>query len=77
MLNNHIIIKATFNKLKACIAQLYCTFDVIAISETWTNDNEGEEFQLENYNTYYISRQHRTGGGVAVYINKDLKHKPL
>ena len=36
-----------FNKLKACIAQLDYKFDVIAISETWMNDNESEEFQLE------------------------------
>ena len=35
------------------------------------------EFQLENYNACYISRQHRTGGGVALYINMALKHKPL
>ena len=39
---------ANFNKLKACIAQLDYKFDVIAISETWKNDNESEEFQLEN-----------------------------
>ena len=68
---------ANFNKLKACIAQLDYKFDVIAIIETWMNDNESEEFQLENYNAYYISRHHRTGGGVALYINKALKHKPL
>ena len=68
---------ANFNKLKACIAQLNCKFEVIAISETWMNDNESEEFQLENYYAYYISRQHRTGGGVALYINMALKHKPL
>ena len=69
---------ANFNKLKACIAQLDYKFDVIAISETWMNDNESEEFQLENYNACYISRQHRTNGGVALYnINKALKHKQL
>ena len=66
---------ANFNKLKACIAQLDYKFDVIAISETWMNNNENEEFQLENYNAYYISRHHRTNGGVALYINKALKHK--
>ena len=47
---------ASFNKLKACITQLDYKFDVIAISETWMNDNESEEFQFENYNAYYISR---------------------
>ena len=35
---------ANFNKLKACIDY---KFDVIAISETWMNDNESEEYQLE------------------------------
>ena len=41
------------------------------------NDTESEEFQLGNYNAYYTSRQHRTGGGVTLYINKALKHNPL
>ena len=53
---------ANVNKLKACIGHLDGKFYVNAISETWMNNNESEEFQLENYNAYYISRQHRTGG---------------
>lgn len=58
---------ANFNKLKACISLLDCTFDVIAISETWMNEND--EFQLENYNCFYTSRYQRIGGGVALYIS--------
>ena len=34
---------ANVNKLKTCIAQLDYKFDVIAILETWMNDNESEE----------------------------------
>ena len=45
---NTISMAANVNKLKACIVHLYCKFDVIAIFETWMNNNESEEFPLEN-----------------------------
>lgn len=50
-------------------------FTVIALSETWLTEDKGAEFHFGGYELYYVNRNNRKGGGVALYICSDLKCK--
>jgi Reverse transcriptase (RNA-dependent DNA polymerase) len=49
-------------------------FDILCVSETWFNlyviDND---FRIPGYDLYRIDRQHKNGGGVAIYARSKLK----
>ena len=45
-------------------------FDVIALSETWLNDNDSDSFNLGGYELVSCSRSSKKGGGVGLYIYK-------
>jgi len=50
-------------------------FDVIALQELWSL-HDPDMFQIEGYNFIYKSRKTGVqGGGVGIYIRKDLKFK--
>jgi hypothetical protein len=40
--------------------------DVIFVSETWLKDNI--QVSLPGYNSFYVNRVHKTGGGVGVFV---------
>ena len=50
-------------------------FSVIAITETWLHSKSPPIFDIENYTLLRADRQKGRGGGVALYIRKDLKYK--
>ena len=50
-------------------------FSVIGITETWLHSNSPSIFQLQNYNFIRADRVHGKGGGVGMYINKQLRFK--
>lgn len=50
-------------------------FGIIAISETWTNAEKGLDFELEGYEVNFVNRRNKSGGGVAVYVDKNLNYK--
>ena len=47
------------------------TSDVIAFCETWLSVNDSEIYNIESYNGYFVSRQNRIGGRVAIFV-KDI-----
>ena len=51
------------------------TFDVIALSETWLNDDNNDSFNLDGYDLVSCSRRSKKGGGVGLYIRNSMQHK--
>ena len=71
-------LRANFTKLKLFLLQSKKEFDVISISETWLDDcDDLNLYQLENYTSYFCSRQGKAGGGVALYIGSQFQQKKL
>jgi len=66
-----------------CIHALKCSFDVIAITETWMDQPSSvQENTIRGYNTFNAFRTYKRGGGVAVYIKNNyesllVKHKTV
>ena len=52
-----------------------CDIDIITVSETWLKDSI--KINLPNYNSYYINRTNRNGGGVAIFIKSCYTAKVL
>ena len=68
---------AKIDQLKLLLEKLSekgIVLDVILICETFLSDNKVNNCQLENYILKERHRESRVGGGVAIYINKRLKH---
>jgi len=52
-------------------------FSVIAIYETWFNQEKGIHFEMDDYDLHYMNRQNKTGGGVTLYVHKTIKYSLL
>ena len=65
-------LKTNFQKIKHYILELNLQFDIIAISETWTDPDLIDDFNINSYDAYHVTRGIRRGGGVAIYTNKEL-----
>lgn len=66
---------ANFHKMKEYLSQFNTPFNIIAISETWINDEKGVDFELNGYEFNYINRKNKSGGGVAIYVDNSLEYK--
>ena len=53
------------------------TFDIIALTETWLNTGNMNDYSIEGYVTYHSVRENRTGGGVALYFKPGFQCKVL
>ena len=45
-----------FHKIKDYLLELNLQFDIIAISETWAELDQINNFNIDNYNAYYLTR---------------------
>ena len=61
--------------MQAYLTSLNFSFDIIAISETWVNQNSINNFNIQGYDVYHIMRQTKKGGGVACYVKHELDCK--
>ena len=59
------------------ITSLDSMFDVIALSETWLNDDKNDSFNLDGYDLVTCSRRSKKGGGVGLYVRNSMQHKYL
>lgn len=48
---------------------------MIAISETWLDNEKEVDVNLEGYELFTTNRVNKKGGGVALFVNCDLKCK--
>lgn len=46
---------------------------MIAVSETWLDNDKVAEVRLEGYELYTTNRNYKKGGGVGLYIDKTLR----
>ena len=57
-------------QLEALIANFNQVPDIIAISETWLDENNADDFTLEGYNSYHVDPMKH--GGVSLFIRDHL-----
>ena len=61
---------ANFDTVCNFLQTLNCKFDIIALSETWFNENTCNEiFSLNGYNLYTCNRKNKRGGGVLLFVS--------
>ena len=64
---------ANFTKIQEYLRSLKHKLSAIALSETWIDEDRGVDFCMEGYELHYCSRKNKRGGGVALFVNTDLK----
>ena len=52
-------------------------FDIISITESLLNVENNFVFDIPDYNTVLSSRVHNRGGGVLIYVNKNISFNIL
>ena len=70
-------LRKNFITLKEHLSLFTFDFDVIAISESWMKENDFNYFGLPKYNVEHIFRHTKIGGGVTMYIHKDIKYQVI
>lgn len=65
---------ANFLNIKEYLRQFKNPFNIIAISETWISIDKGVDFEMDGYELNYNNRVKKSGGGVAIYVDKRLKY---
>ena len=74
----HLNTRSMYNKfltLQDYLKGFKNKFSIVAITETWLKDDMINEVQMEGYSLYSLNRKHKKGGGVALYINSNLRTK--
>ena len=73
----HINIRSIRNnieKLKLFLTMIKYSFDIVALSETWVEDEDSTcDYDIDGYTAIYQNRPNRERGGVCIYIN-DLSY---
>ena len=68
-----------FETFKNFYSKLNCTFSVICFSETWPTDNSicnDSNFRIENYTVLHQVRESGRGGGLSIFVHKEIYFKP-
>ena len=71
-------IRSIRNKFDALINYLNSLdhkFSIIALTETWINNNDGDNFEIPGYNSTKLVRQNKIGGGISIFTRDDLNVK--
>lgn len=50
---------------------------IIILVETNICDDENRLYQLDGFNTEFINRQNRNGGGIAMYVRKEIAYERI
>ena len=49
-------------------------FSIIALSETWLNDMDGDNFKIHGYNLTKVNRQNKGGGRICIFTRENINH---
>ncbi len=74
----HLNIRSISNKFdsfKQLIDTLNLHFQIIGLTETWLTDNNVDCFALDEYEYLSSNRKQKRGGGVGLYLSKQLEFK--
>ena len=52
-------------------------FDILSVTESWLNIDNNFVFDIPDYNTVLSSRVHKRGGGVLIYVKKNISFNIL
>jgi hypothetical protein len=63
--------------LKDLVTSLNKSFQIIGLTETWLNDINKDNFNLPNYDYIGSNRENKRGGGVGMYVSKQLQYKTI
>lgn len=66
---------AHFDEIKEHLTQLKQPFDIIAVTETWINEERETHFYIEGYEFLNLNRTNKGGGGVGVFIRNSLHYE--
>ena len=50
-------------------------FSIIALTETWLNNMDDDNFKIHGYNLTKVNRQTKGGGGICIFTRKNIKIK--
>ena len=64
-----------FDKLLSSVTNITNDLSVIAVSETWTNCSNENDYQLPHYNLGINSRVNKSCGGVGLFVHDSLHYK--
>ena len=64
-----------FDSFKFFLESFKNAFSVISLTETWLNNQNCEDFNLNNYSLITTNRGERKGGGVGMFISDDINFK--
>lgn len=64
---------SNFDELACYLASLPCHVDILILSETWFTNDMCEN--IEGYDSFHCTRDNKTGGGVSIYIRRELNFK--
>ena len=67
-------IPKNFDRLRHYLLELNHNFSVISISETWLKQYNKTLYNIKGYTHVSQIREKRTGGGVSMFINNDIKY---
>ena len=65
-----------FQKIRDYLNQ-FKKFNVITVSVTWLDEEKTNSVEMEGYELFTSHRTNKTGGGVAIYVDKDLRCSKL
>jgi hypothetical protein len=68
---------ANFDTLSQFINTLESCFDIIAITEYWLDPSSDSLFMLNDYNLISVPRSYGRGGGVCIYVLKNIASSVL
>ena len=74
----HLNIRSIANKFdsfKELLDSLDIKFKIIGLTETWLKECNDDNFELLNYDYIGSNRTNKKGGGVGLYVAKQLQHK--
>lgn len=74
----HLNIRSMRNKFDALLNYLHLLahkFSIIALTETWLNDMDGDNFKIPGYNLTKVNRQDKGGGGICIFTRDYIKIK--
>ena len=69
--------KDNFSILHLNIRSLHGNFSAIVLTESWCDEtaNENSLLSLDNYYSLHQTRDNKKGGGICIYIHKQLEFK--
>ena len=74
----HLNVRSLRNKFDALLNYLQMlthNFSIIALTETWLNDMDDDNFKIHGYNLTKVNRQTKGGGGICIFTRENIKIK--